>query len=69
MNWIERIKNREAIKANWQSPNDIKQQYRHASIVGNNRVVFNIHGNKYRLIVKINYPAQVVYIRFIGTHE
>jgi len=60
---------REAIKANWQSPNDIKQQYRHASIVGNNRVVFNIHGNKYRLIVKINYPAQVVYIRFIGTHE
>ncbi|MDX9795862.1 MAG: type II toxin-antitoxin system HigB family toxin [Arcobacteraceae bacterium] len=59
---------KEAIKANWQNPNDIKQQYRHASIIGNNRVVFNIHGNKYRLIVKINYPAQIVFIRFIGTH-
>lgn len=60
---------KEVAKANWQNPNDIKQQYRHASVVGNNRVVFNIHGNKYRLIVKINYFAQVVYVRFIGTHE
>ncbi|MGE4456929.1 MAG: type II toxin-antitoxin system HigB family toxin [Arcobacteraceae bacterium] len=60
---------KEAVKANWQNPNDIKQHYRHASIVGNNRVVFNIHGNKYRLIVKINYHAQVAYIRFVGTHE
>lgn len=60
---------KEAVKANWQNPNDIKQHYRHASIVGHNRVVFNIHGNKYRLIVKINYYAQVAYIRFVGTHE
>lgn len=57
------------VKASWQTPNDIKEQYRSASIVGNNRVVFNIHGNKYRLVVKINYFAQVVYIRFIGTHK
>lgn len=60
---------KEAIKADWQNPNDIKEQYRSASIIGNNRVVFNIHGNKYRLIVKINYFAKVVYIRFIGTHK
>lgn len=60
---------KEAIKANWQNPNDIKEQYKSASIVGNNRVVFNMHGNKYRLIVKINYFAKVVYIRFIGTHK
>ena len=60
---------KEAIKADWKNPNQIKEQYCHASIVGNNRIVFNIHGNKYRLIVKINYDAQVVYIRFIGTHK
>ncbi|MFV0480795.1 MAG: type II toxin-antitoxin system HigB family toxin [Campylobacteraceae bacterium] len=59
----------EVLKINWQNPNDIKKQYRHASIVGNNRVVFNIHGNKYRLIVKINYPAKIVFIRFVGTHK
>jgi mRNA interferase HigB len=60
---------KEAIGANWGKPNDIKEQYRSASIVGNNRIVFNICGNKYRLIVKINYHASVVYIRFVGTHE
>ena len=60
---------KEAINSNWQNPNDIKIQYKSASVVGNNRIVFNIHGNKYRLIVKINYYAQVVYIRFIGTHK
>jgi mRNA interferase HigB len=47
----------------------VKQQYKSASIVGNNRVVFNINGNKYRLIVAINYAAKIVFIRFIGTHE
>jgi mRNA interferase HigB len=52
-----------------ENPNQIKEQYRQASVVGNNRVVFNIHGNKYRLIVKINYTAKVVYIRFVGTHK
>jgi len=60
---------KEVIKASWQKPNDIKEQYRSASLVGDNKVVFNIHGNKYRLIVKINYFAQVVYIKFIGTHK
>lgn len=59
----------EAKLADWSSPADIKKQYRSASILKNNRVVFNVHGNKYRLVVKINYPVRVVYIRFIGTHE
>ena len=58
----------EARKANWKTPNDIKAQYRNASIVGNNRVVFNIAGNKYRLVVSINYSAGIIYIKFIGTH-
>ena len=58
----------EAIKASWQSPQDIKSQYKTASFLRDNRVVFNIGGNKYRLIVKINYPYGVVYIRFVGTH-
>ena len=60
---------KEVMKADWKNPNDIKEQYRNSSIVGNNRVVFNIHGNKHRLIVQINYFAQVVYVRFIGTHK
>lgn len=55
--------------ADWRSPADIKLQFRHASFLEGNRVVFNIGGNKYRLIVKIHYPSQVVYIRFIGSHE
>ncbi len=59
----------EVLKANWNNPNDIKAKYANASTVGNNRIVFNIHGNKYRLIVKINYPAKIVFIRFVGTHK
>jgi mRNA interferase HigB len=58
-----------AMKADWTSSNNIKSQYRNASIVGNNRVVFNICGNKYRLIVKFNYEMQWAWIRFIGTHS
>ena len=58
----------EARQASWSSPADIKKQYRSASILKGNRVVFNIHGNKYRLVVKVNYSVGVVYIRFIGTH-
>ncbi len=50
-------------------PQDIKNQFRHASILKDNRVTFNIGGNKYRLVVKINYPYRVAYIRFIGTHK
>lgn len=59
----------EVLKAEWANPNEIKAQYKSASIVGNNKVVFNICGNKYRLIVKINYFAGIVYIKFIGTHK
>lgn len=59
----------EAKLAYWKNPNDIKEQYRSAGIVGNNRVVFTICGNKYRLIVKINYETQWVFIRFVGTHK
>jgi mRNA interferase HigB len=58
----------EAMKALWQSPQDIKSQYKTASFLRDNRVVFNIGGNKYRLIVKINYPYNTVYVRFVGTH-
>ncbi len=59
---------REASNADWQNPSAIKAAFRSASIVANNRVVFNICENKYRLVVKVNYPHRVMYIRFIGTH-
>jgi mRNA interferase HigB len=59
---------REAEKADWDTPAKVKDQYRNASIVGDNRVVFNIKGNDYRLVVKINYGYRVVYVRFVGTH-
>jgi len=58
----------EASKAVWTTPNDIKSEYPKASILKNGRVVFNICGNKYRLIVQINYQRRWVFIRFIGTH-
>lgn len=58
----------ETSKAEWLNSNAIKIEYPTASIIGNNRVVFNIKGNKYRLIVKINFHYHVVWIRFIGTH-
>ena len=53
----------------WNSPADIKEVYKNASIVANNRVVFNIKGNRYRLVVIVEYKNGVVYIRFVGTHE
>jgi mRNA interferase HigB len=59
---------REVEKEDWDTPAKVKARYRTASIVGGNRVVFNIKGNKYRLVVKVNYPHRVVYIRFVGTH-
>ena len=59
----------EAKAAAWKTPADAKAKYRSASILRGGRVVFNIGGNKYRLIVKINYSFQVVYIRFLGTHR
>lgn len=57
-----------AKKANWFSPNDVKQTYITASILKNGRVVFNSKGNSYRLVVKFNYEKQWAFIRFIGTH-
>ena len=57
-----------ALKADWASPTDVKRDYRNASVLRAGRIIFHIAGNKYRLVVKINYPYRVVYIRFIGTH-
>lgn len=54
--------------ADWTSPTDIRAVYATASFLAHNCVVFNIHGNRYRLIVTINYAYRVVYIRFIGSH-
>ena len=59
----------EASNAEWQNPNKIKSEYPSASILNSNRIVFNIKGNLYRLIIKINYDYQIVWIRFIGTHS
>jgi len=54
--------------AEWKRPQEIKRRYRHASFVGYNRVIFNIGGNKYRLVTHVNYDFRVVYIKFVGTH-
>ena len=58
----------EASNPEWRNPSEIKKEYPSASILNDNRIVFNIKGNNYRLIVKINYDYQMVWIRFIGTH-
>lgn len=58
----------EAVVAKWQTPQDIKDQYRSASVVGNNRIVFNIKGNDHRLIVAVAYRFGAIYIKFVGTH-
>jgi mRNA interferase HigB len=59
----------EVWKADWATPQQLKAQFHHASILKGSRVVFNIKGHEYRLVVKINYPYRVVYVRFIGTHS
>jgi mRNA interferase HigB len=58
----------EVARADWSTPSDVKAQFRSASLLQGNRVAFNIAGNHYRLIVKINYPYRIVYVRFIDTH-
>ena len=58
---------RHASKADWRAPADVKRDFGTASILRDSRVVFNIGGNKYRLVVWINYPYRVIYIRFVGT--
>jgi mRNA interferase HigB len=62
--WYDEVKS-----SDWQTPQDVKRKYRTASFLANNRIVFNIHGNKYRLIVAVRYELSIVYIRFIGTHK
>ncbi len=59
----------EACKAKWKNHNELKVQIRNASVIGDKRVVFNIQGNKYRLIVDIEYRLQIVFIVWTGTHE
>jgi len=59
----------EAKTAEWKNSNDLKQHYKNASIVGEGRIVFNIKGNTYRLLVAIDYEIQVIFVRFIGTHK
>jgi mRNA interferase HigB len=58
-----------AVEAEWSKPSEVKEQYGGASILKGGRVVFTIAGNKYRLVVWINYDYHVVYVRFVGTHE
>lgn len=62
--WVDEVK-----KAEWSQPSEVKEQYRSASVLKNRRVVFNIKGNDYRLIVAIAYQYQAVYVKFIGTHR
>ncbi len=59
----------EAKHAQWSSPTDVKDHYRSASILKDNWVVFNISGNKFRLVARINYISKTVFVRFIGTHQ
>lgn len=56
-----------ALKADWSTPTKVKQDFGNASVLKDGRVVFNIAGNKYRLVVWINYDYRIIYIRFIGT--
>jgi mRNA interferase HigB len=64
MAWFRQVK-----RADWTKPADVKRDVRSASILKDGRVVFNVAGNTYRIVVWINYPYRVVYIRFIGTHR
>lgn len=64
MAWYRQVK-----AADWASPADVKRDVRSVSILKDGRAVFNIAGNKFRIVVWINYPYRVVYIRFIGTHR
>ncbi len=62
--WYKIVEN-----ADWKNINDVKKIYGSADIVGNNRMVFNIKGNDYRLVVAFNFQRQWVFIKFIGTHK
>ena len=62
--WVHIVKG-----ADWTNPPEVKQRFRHADILGSDRAVFNIGGNKYRLVAAIHYRGKRVYVRFIGTHK
>ncbi len=62
--WIDEAKN-----ADWSTPADIKEQFRHASVLKSRRVVFNLKGNHYRLVVAVAYRYGALYIKFVGTHK
>jgi mRNA interferase HigB len=64
MAWVRRVR-----AADWRTPAEIKKTMRSASILKDGRAIFNIAGNKYRIVVWINYPYRIVYIRFVGTHR
>jgi mRNA interferase HigB len=64
LSWYE-----EAELANWNTPNELKKQYQNASVLTDKRVVFNIHGNSFRLIVDIEYRLKIVFIVWFGTHK
>jgi mRNA interferase HigB len=64
MAWVRQVRG-----ADWAAPADLKRAIRNVSILKDSRAVFNIAGNKYRVVVWINYPYRVVYIRFVGTHR
>src|SRR5580700_8258760 len=64
MAWYRQVR-----QADWESPAELKHDIRNASVLKDGRAVFNIAGNKYRVVVWINYPYRVVYIRFVGTHR
>ena len=59
----------EASRADWKNPSDIKVAHRNVSFIANNRVVFNIKGNDYRMVTAIDYRRQIVFIKWIGTHR
>lgn len=60
----------EVERASWQGPNDVRELYRTADFIANGRIIFNIGGNKYRLVVQVKYgPLFLVYVRFVGTHQ
>ena len=62
--WVHVVK-----ASNWSRPTDVKEMFRSADVLPNDRVVFNIGGNKYRLVVAMHYRGRRIYVRFIGTHR
>ena len=62
--WYDEVK-----KADWSTPNDILKEFPNARVIKNDRAIFNIKGNKYRIVIAVKYDFKIVYIRFIGTHK